>query len=732
MADETIVVPDFKFSGMYYPQVLRSLRQYRRANVPEITAEDDHEPFEQLLRSFSLASHFSAVLLDAVALEGMLPTAKLVTSVRDHLALIDYQMDLATPAQVDALIELSKTFSSTTVLVAYKSSFSTERTEDEDEVVFEYLGLEAGYSTTRTDQLGSCLTEERTDPVDPATATFADKTADANSVASSAFSPWTTAAKNDALYIAHPSVMWDQIDIDLASGGGASGVQGVWECYDGEYKDATPVSVVNNGPNLTFDIDSLLGTPDRTGALVRVTYLPTGAYEDVYSIFTGGDNEITTVALLGQTSTPSTSASDYAVGSLWNPLDGVDDETDNFQVSGTVKFTLPQTATRKWISGTVDSSTGFFIRYRVVTVSTPTSPSIESIKITEGSQYVIVTLTQGETVDDTPLGSSNGEAKQTFRLGNKPLIAGTTKILVGAVEWTETDDFLTSGTQDKHFKAVTTEDDETDITFNDGVNGAIPVMGVNNIIASEYRVGGDEDGNIPANTLTINRGGLAYVNSVTNPRAGLGWKVKEGGTDADMARVKLAGPASVRVLGRAVATGDAESLAADFQMADGTSPVVRAYEIEEAYGPKTVQVVVVGAGGTYLTVDQLAAFALYLNGDKATVPPTRGVGHSNTEYTVVNYMRKLVDVTVTAYGGNKTLIENAISAGLNPLKLKADAVSYQWDFGSEVPQSVLIDTIHDVSGTIRKVLMSLPTSVGVVLGLLELPYPGTIAVTVVV
>ena len=60
-------VPDFQYSGDYYPQIAARVRQQNRANVPEITNEDAREPFIEAERSFALMAHFNNVLLDMVA-----------------------------------------------------------------------------------------------------------------------------------------------------------------------------------------------------------------------------------------------------------------------------------------------------------------------------------------------------------------------------------------------------------------------------------------------------------------------------------------------------------------------------------------------------------------------------------------------------------------------------------------------------------------------------------------
>ena len=74
----SIVIPDFDFSGFYYAQLLEALIQFKRRNVPELSDESAQEPFIQILRAQALVGHLNNTLLDLVANESTLPTARLV------------------------------------------------------------------------------------------------------------------------------------------------------------------------------------------------------------------------------------------------------------------------------------------------------------------------------------------------------------------------------------------------------------------------------------------------------------------------------------------------------------------------------------------------------------------------------------------------------------------------------------------------------------------------------
>lgn len=65
-----------------------------------------------------------------------------------------------------------------------------------------------------------------------------------------------TPKAGDVIYIAHTDIMWDTVEFDLNSP--ATGLDGVWEFYDGNLEDAKPDVVTNLGSNLEFELTTLL------------------------------------------------------------------------------------------------------------------------------------------------------------------------------------------------------------------------------------------------------------------------------------------------------------------------------------------------------------------------------------------------------------------------------------------------------------------------------------------
>lgn len=328
-----VQIPDFDFSGFYYPQILEALTEYKRRNVPELTEESEFEPFTQFTRMQALVGHLNNVLLDLVANEATLPTAKLAETVRNMLRLIDYELATASPSQADVIYELAKVLTTSTEVVRERAQAATKRQPTGPQIFFE--ALEA-LTVSQTDRFSRVYAEED--------GSFTDFTTEANSPTTPAddWTPWSTPALKDAVYFGHTEAMWAVLSIFVSTA--AVGITGVWEYYDGNYSKVAPTSVTDNGSYLTFDLTSYLGTSNRAGTQIRVRFNETGAYEDVESTWTGSENVASTVGLLGQTS-PSTTATDYTVGSQWEALTDVEDGSLGLTQDGQLKYTTPQTGT---------------------------------------------------------------------------------------------------------------------------------------------------------------------------------------------------------------------------------------------------------------------------------------------------------------------------------------------------------------------------------------------------
>ena len=816
MAD-IIEIPDFDFSAFYYSDILKALIAFNRQNVPEITDESDEEAFTQITRAFSLVGHLSNVLIDIAATETLLPTARLLESVRAHLKLIDVILDQNKPAAVDAVVELSKLFTTSTNFIPVGTQVATEEGVGLPQIIYEADGdntIEPTTSFTAIfafdpgivqildnsfdggdevtilgvsfvpgidfpigadifETVGNLVTafnasqdiaiedeafafqvgdkayinlknlDLPTIPIsvtDPGTTNF--------SVRSGGFNPNKSGESIDTgllfdmfdnsiepgsiFYLMHQNIMWDAIEFTLNTVG--SGIVGVWEFYDGDVSEANPDTVTNLGSNLELDLTSFLGTADRSGSLVRITYSQNGNFEEVISKFEGGKNIVRTTGLLGQISV-STLASEYLIGSEWNEVSDLIDATATFtKIKGKINYSIPQNLSQNWISKSINTTDGFALRFRVISISAPVSPEINLIDITKGKQFLLFPATQGSSSGnaDNPLGSSDGSANQSLTLSVTPILVESLSVELdegtGFTEWTKVENFLNSVQNSKDYVLEVFADDTAKITFGNGIQGKIPSLGVDNIRAF-YRVGGDVDGNVGALTITVNKSGIPFVNRVFNPRPAIGHAFKEGSTDEDLARLKIEGPATLRTRNRAITPDDYEFLATQFETIQGSRLVSRALAIEETFGVKTIELVVVGLGGILLSQSQLDSINDFFNGNKSS--GIKGVGLTNHEATAVNYTPNVIDVTATVEGGNKTQIENAIKSLINPEAKFADGVTNRWDFGDKVPTAIIISEIIAVDPQLIKDVDLTSPAGDVQLGARELPSLGNLNITVI-
>jgi len=682
----TVTVPSFKFAVFFYPEILAELRSWVRLNVPEITSENDYEVAVQLIKAFALVGHLNSVNTDAAANEAIFGTAKLLESVRQHFKLIGVEPDTASPSTTLVMLTLSKHFDAATDIVQPYAQVATEPAEGEPGVVFEYIADEPLGVTVSTHWLAYVYAVE-------ASVFSANFAADAES--GTPWTPFASLAAGDAIYFGHPSIWWLGMDVTVNTPG--ADYFGVWEFYAGNWDQGAPDAVTDLGSTLRFDLNSILGENDVSGATVRVMHNPTGVYEDVVSTFLASTNVIETATLLGQTS-PSTDPADYTVGAAWRPFSVIDDDSSDFQDADvhSVAWHAPFQVGQDWQPVTVNGVEAFWVRWRCVEVGTPTEPVLEEVTLERTQAHGLRFLvTQGQLVTQEPLATGTGEASQQYTLARTGYIGSTLTVDVDGDQWTEVENFLNSSSLDRHFTVEVGADDLVLVTFGDGTNGAIPAVGAT--INAYYRIGADTDGNVSAWSVVINRSGIPYVNSLANYIEATGWRQARGKTAADLELLKVEGPAEIRTLGRACTDKDFETVALLYTGTGGTSPVVRAFAIINELGPKTVGLHVVAAGAGILSADTLEDLADWFNGDEDKGYDPRIL--SNYSLSAQNYSRRHITVEAVVYakGVTEGQVKAALMTFLNPLAVNADGVTWRWDFGEKVPRNKIISAIDEVA-----------------------------------
>jgi len=722
-----IEIPSFDWSAFYYPQILEQLIQFKRINVAELTDESVHEPLIQLLRAFALVGHLNNTYADMLANENTIVTARLAENIRNMLRLIDYELSSASPAQVDIVFKLTQPLAIATQIIAQYSQVATRSQATGTVITFEVLEALTAEASSEGD-----IT--KVFAYDNSTTTYTDYTSEANSAPGDDFTPWASPAARDILYVGHDSVMWDKLNIALDTAG--SGLTGIWEFYDGNLLDGHPNSVAIVGSTLRFEINNLLGTSDRSGTLMRVQLDQSGSFEEnIVSEWadygSGNKNYITTSTLLGQqVGDWDNDPNHYTAGRPWKEL-SVSGAAINLAAAGDVDYALPETLTLEWAQGEVNNETNYWLRYRIISVSTPTAPVIDQLRIDTGNQYVKAVATQGKLQQELSLGISDGSANQEFQTAREGVIDDSQVITVNGVEWQAVENFLQSTATNLHYTFKLGENDRGFIKFGDGIRGLIPGSG--QTIAASYRYGVDTNGIVGENSITVDKSGLVNVSTLWNPRPSVGWQESQSASEESLEEAKILGPASLRVTTVALGPRDVEILTEAYtDPATGSRIFSRAFANEGGAGCKTTEIIVVAAGSTPASTEQLEALELYFNGDKYVYPPVPKKLVANQEVAATNYEPKIVNISATVYGATSIdAIEDSLTALLNPEAKQEDGITFEWEFGGTIFLSDMIHKIHLTDSNITKVDNLLINGVAsdLSLELRQLPLAGTIVIT---
>lgn len=286
-------------------------------------------------------------------------------------------------------------------------------------------------------------------------------------------------------------------------------------------------------------------------------------------------------------STPPRVTWEYAGPAGWTPL-GALDQTQGLARRDLVHFIGPDDLKSRHLFG----QPLYWLRLRWRGGEFPLMPRLRRV-VLNTTWATQVTTSRHET-----LGSSNGNAGQTFQTAQAPVQPGQqlqvrepempgpaekavlqkrqesdaiTVTLDAAghpdeiwVCWHPVPDFYSSGPRDRHYviDAVSGE-----VRFGDGQYGLVPAVGQNNIRVT-YRTGGGAHGNRAANTIVQLKSSVPYIDSVINHEP-----ASAGAEQESLDRVKERGPRHLRHRDRTVTAQDLEDLA---QEADPDVARVRA------------------------------------------------------------------------------------------------------------------------------------------------------------
>ena len=299
----------------------------------------------------------------------------------------------------------------------------------------------------------------------------------------------------------------------------------------------------------------------------------------------------------------------------------------------------------------------------------------------------VALATHGETVGEI-LGSGDaGRAFQTVPLRQPPLTyvsaanpsgaQSTLEVRVNGLAWGEVPCFLGRGPNDRVYVSRTGDDGTTSVTFGDGLTGARPPSGVENISA-RYRKGMGVAGNVDAGRIMLLPVRPIGVRGVTNPLPADG---ATGPETRDEIRRNAA--LTMLTLDRIVSLQDYEDFARAF------AGVAKAMASWSWLGrTRGVFVTVAGAGGAVLDTGS----PTFLN----LLAAMRKAGDPQVPLRVQSYRRAFfrVGATVTVEPGWET---GTVLAGVEAALRGAFGFDAR-AFGQPVALSAVIGTIQGAPG----------------------------------
>ncbi|HUO37595.1 MAG TPA: hypothetical protein VMU34_07060, partial [Mycobacterium sp.] len=269
--------------------------------------------------------------------------------------------------------------------------------------------------------------------------------------------------------------------------------------------------------------------------------------------------------------------------------------------------------------------------------------------------------------------------------------ASTLTVRVDGVEWAEVDWLYRAQPTDQVYTVLVGADGKTYVQFGDGVTGARPHTGTNNIVAT-YRYGIGSAGQARPGQISTLLSRSSGLNAVTNPMA------SGGAADPETAaQARVNAPGSVMTIGRIVSLDDVAAFAA------ASAGIAKAAVTWVWDGTRFVAcATVAGVGGS-------------------PVAPGPGL-YDNLLQAMVDASDGTLPITLCSYTSVTFTVGAAITPDprLDPAAVLADvksalATAFSFDnrgFMQPVYQSEVIETVQNVPGVIAVTLTTLDVSGG--------------------
>jgi hypothetical protein len=313
-----------------------------------------------------------------------------------------------------------------------------------------------------------------------------------------------------------------------------------------------------------------------------------------------------------------------------------------------------------------------------------------AVGATNGS--ATVTATQGETVYNEVIGTSNGNSNQSYQLSNSSVINSSVQITINGVVYQRVQYLIDSNSYDPVYTTFTNADGYTYVVFGDSVSGRIPPNGVT--IYATYRIGAGFQGNVASNTIN-------YIINVPNSTIPVGLTVANqditisgdgaatGGSDAESTdSIRINAPLSIRSINRAVSLTDYSALAVQ------VSGVSKAIATASVYTSVTLYFAPSGDAG--VASDNVTPTTVFNNLSTKILTAITDRAPANTTITfqppkyVGVYL--IVNVTVLPQYKQSSVLTN-VTAALNALLYIDNVV-----FGDTIAVSDVYSAIASVDG----------------------------------
>jgi len=318
----------------------------------------------------------------------------------------------------------------------------------------------------------------------------------------------------------------------------------------------------------------------------------------------------------------------------------------------------------------------------------------------------VVEATQGETVKDEILGSSDGSAFQLYTLKKSPLTylpstsaeglatsKSTLQVTVNSVQWTEQPTLLESAPNDRTYTTAQDNEGKTRVSFGDSVNGARPPSGRDNIRA-RYRKGLGVSGSVEPGAIQQLIDSASGLQQATNPLKA------SGGADPErLDEIQTNAPASLRTFGRAVSAADYAVLALSYP---GIGKASAAWVLRDPITLKAIthpyiQLTIATSDGA-----PLADAGTLLTNLRAFLDARRD---PNVSLRIGDYTPVYIEVAATidvldAYPRQGTLAkaQAAFNPGVNADGTAGFFAFQSLDFGQSIYLSAVYAALQDVEG----------------------------------